>query len=109
MKTFKEVCNRRNEFIWDLVDSLENQLVLLTCGYSEEAAFKSRCVEWNIALLENYLPPGSQQGEDCILRPNDETKLSVKNCDCSDPQNYDYVDEGRFKNYMRLYIPNRYS
>ena len=76
-------------------------MVLLTCGYSEEAALKSRCVEINLHLLENDIEK-TQQREDCLLKTGNETTL-IQNCDCSDPKNYDYGDEGRFRNYIRLY------
>ena len=34
-----------------------------------------------------------QQGDDCVA---DESGYTVQDCDCSDPENYSFVDIGRF-------------
>ena len=82
-------------------------MILLTCGYSEKAAFKSRCVnyflQYNLGSLDSEYKL-KQQDEDCTWTYSvmDETVVGMKitNCDCSDPDNDDYFDEGRFKSFM---------
>ena len=102
LKTFKDLCNRWTEFNHE-----DTALILLNCGYSEEVAFKSRCVHWNLAYSDLESESDSkfkQQGEDCIwtyLFMNETVvAANVTNCDCSDPDNNDYFDEGRFKSFM---------
>ena len=92
-KTFEDICNSWTSD-WTRYNYVDKALVSLTCGYTEEEALKARCIEWNLDLLET--PSfGSQQGEDCIWGVS-EPYRKIQKCDCSDPENYDYFDEGRF-------------
>ena len=38
----------------------------------------------------------SSSGGACTIKDNG-SEMTISNCDCSDPENYDFVDEGRFK------------
>ena len=105
LKTFEDICNR-----WTELNNWEDvALILLTCGYSEKAAFKSRCVnyflQYNLGSFGNQTGYKiKQQDEDCIWTyfSMNETVVvaNMTNCDCSDPDNVDYVDQGRFKSFM---------
>ena len=55
---------------------------------------KSTCNSINFQLLETG-EKGDQQGADCVMGDAN-ASMTVPNCDCSDPENYDFYDEGRF-------------
>ena len=57
----------------------------------DDTMAKSMCNSINFQLLETG-EKGDQQGADCVAN----AFMTVRNCDCSDPENYDFYDEGRF-------------
>ena len=65
----------------------------ITCGSGpEEPEQKRECSDNNFNLLMDG-GKGEMQGGDC-MSPNGE--LWAENCDCTDPENYNYLDAGQF-------------
>ena len=56
---------------------------------------KSTCNSINFQLLETGEKGDHQYGDDCVIVETDGS-VTYTNCDCSDPGNYDFYDEGRF-------------
>ena len=88
-KPFEDLC----EEIFD--SPKEKKFVDLTCGVTEELSEKIDCayvISWFLHEGVNEgVPTGYVVNGACI---GDEE--SYANCDCSDPENYDFYDEGRF-------------
>ena len=59
-------------------------------GMDFDTITKSMCNSANFILLETD-QKGDQQGDDCVVGG-----MTYANCDCSDPENYNFYDEGRF-------------
>ena len=87
--SFEDLC----EEIFD--GSKENKIVDLTCGVTEELSEKIDCayvIAWflhegvNQGITTGYVENGACIGDG----------ESYENCDCSDPANYDFYDEGGF-------------
>ena len=55
-----------------------------------EVMAKSLCHNINFQLLESN-QKGSMEGNDCSYM-----SMTVYDCDCSDPENYNFRDEGKF-------------
>ena len=58
-------------------------------GMDFDTMTKSMCNNANFQLLETN-QKGDQQGDSCVTGG-----ATYANCDCSDPENYNFYDEGR--------------
>ena len=90
-KTLKGVCYfiTRDPMGQGMVATWDNFSNLTCDGISPELLDKSDCNEGNYWLkFEGKI--GTQQGNDCITQH----QQYIQNCDCSDPDSYDFYDEG---------------
>ena len=87
----------RDEMVKDMVETWGNFRNLTCEGISTESMDKSDCNEVNF-YLKYEGKTGQKQGNDCIAYQT----RHVPNCDCSDPVNYDFYDEGRVSMRIRL-------
>ena len=76
------------------LDKGEKLIGEISCGSEsdeEEPEQKRECSDTNVELLWDG-NKGEMQGGNCVF----DGELFAENCDCTDPENYDYLDAGWF-------------